>query len=156
MREVWNLLESLSGSTSTGANSQSNRNNESNDTDLEFNAQKKIEVMEQELLKLRKVDTELKKKLDEAEKQHEAISARFFSLERLTSDADINFYTGLPNYATFLALFNFLNPGEHGENIRSRSALKDEPDDFYEQMSTNIKYSSVRLEFALLLHISRP
>ena len=50
---------------------------------------------------------ELKKKLDEAEKQHEVISARLFSLERFTSDADINFYTGLPNYATFLALFNF-------------------------------------------------
>ena len=39
--------------------------------------------MEQELLKLRKVNTELKKKLDEGEKQHEAISARLFSLERL-------------------------------------------------------------------------
>ena len=46
--------------------------------------------------------------------------------------ADINFYTGLLNYATFLALFNFLNRGEHGENIRSRNALKDEPDDFYD------------------------
>lgn len=59
--------------------------------------------MEQELLKLRQVNTELKKKSDEAGKQHEAISARLFSLERITSDADINFYTGFPNYATFLA-----------------------------------------------------
>ena len=101
------MAESLSESTSTASNSQSNRNTEPNDTDLEFNAQKKIEEMEQELLKLRKEIVELKKKLDEAEKQHEAISARLFSLERFTSDADINFYTGLPNYATFLALFNF-------------------------------------------------
>ena len=46
--------------------------------------------------------------------------------------ADINFYTGLLNYATFLALFNFLNRGEHGENIRSRSTLSDVPEDFYD------------------------
>ena len=107
-------------------NSQSSRNTEPNNTDLEFNAQKKIEELEQELLKLRLENTKLKKKLDAA------IYPRLFSLERFTSNADINFYTGLPNYATFLALFNFLNPGEHGENIRSRSTLKDVPEDFYD------------------------
>ena len=78
--------------------------------------QKKIEDMEQELLKLRQENTDLKKKLDEGEKQHEVISARLFSLERFTLDADINFHTGLPNYVTFLALFDFLNPGEDGKN----------------------------------------
>ena len=86
--------------------------------------------MEQELLNLRQENTELKKKLDEAKKQHEAIFARLFSLERFASDADINFYTGLRNYATFLALFNFLNSVENGENIRPRSTLKDVPEDF--------------------------
>ena len=69
--------------------------------------------MEKELLKLRQENTDLKKKLDEDEKQHEVISARLCSLKRFTSDADINFYTGLPNYAT---LFNFLNIGEDREN----------------------------------------
>ena len=130
--ETDTIAESLSQSTSTASNSKSNRNTKPNDTDLEFNAQKKIEDMEQELLKLRQENTELKKKLAEAEKQHEVISAQLFSLERFTSDADINFYTGLPNYATFLALFNFLNPGEDGENIRPRSTLKDVPEDFYD------------------------
>lgn len=120
--------ESLSKSTATA----SNRNTEPNDTCSELNAPKKIEELEEEVLKLRQENTELKKKLDEVEKQNEAISARLFSLERFTSDADINFYTGLPNYATFLALFNFLNPGENGENIRPRSTLKDVPEDFYD------------------------
>ena len=32
-------------------------------------------------------------------------------------DSDINFYTGFPNYQTLLACYNFLNPGENGENI---------------------------------------
>ena len=124
--------ESLSESTATASNSENNRNTEPNDTGLEFNAPKKIEELEKEVLKLQQENTELKKKLDEVEKQNEAISARLFSLERFTSDADINFYTGLPNYATFLALFNFLNPGENGENIRPRSTLNDVPEDFYD------------------------
>ena len=45
------MAESPSESTSTASNSKSNRNTEPNDTDLEFKAQKKIEEMEQELLK---------------------------------------------------------------------------------------------------------
>ena len=86
------MAESLSQSTSTTSNSKSNRNTRPNDTDLDFNAQKKIEDMEQELLKLQQENTELKEKLDEAEKQHKLISARLSFLERVTSDADINFY----------------------------------------------------------------
>ncbi|XP_074608690.1 uncharacterized protein LOC141863105 [Acropora palmata] len=130
------MVESVTQLTSTASNSKSNRNTDlliSNcDTDLEFNVQKKIEDMEQELLKLRQENTGLKKKLDELEKQHEVISARLFCLERFTSDADSNFYTGLPNYATFLGLFNFLDPDEDGENIRPRSTLKDVAEDFYD------------------------
>ena len=43
------MAESLSELTSTASNSKSNRNTEPNNTDLEFNAKKKIEEMEQEL-----------------------------------------------------------------------------------------------------------
>ena len=142
--ELETMEESLSESTSTASNSNSNRNAEPNVTDLEFDARKKIEEMEQELLKLRQENTELTKKLDEAEKQHEAISARLFSLERFTSDAGINFYTGLPNYATFRALFNFLNPGEDGENVRPRSTLKDVPEDFYDADSEEENVTTVK------------
>ena len=28
----------------------------------------------------------------------------------MASDSDIRFYTGLPDYATFIALYNFVNP----------------------------------------------
>ena len=29
----------------------------------------------------------------------------------------MRFYTGFPNWSTFLALFDYLNPGDEGENI---------------------------------------
>ena len=29
----------------------------------------------------------------------------------------MRFYTGFPNWSTFLAVFNYLNPGDEGENI---------------------------------------
>ena len=34
-------------------------------------------------------------------------------------DADVSSYTGLPNYATLLSIFEFLNPGEDCKNICS-------------------------------------
>ena len=41
-------------------------------------------------------------------------------------DSDINFYTGFPNYQTLLACYNFLNPGENGENIVYITSANDE------------------------------
>ena len=41
----------------------------------------------------------------------------FFFDSFSTSDKDINFYTGFPNKAMFDSVFNFLDPGDHGENI---------------------------------------
>ena len=76
--------ESLSESTASVSNSENNRNTEPNDT-----APKKIEELEEEVLKLRQQNTELKKKLNELEKQNEAISARLFSLVRFPSDTQL-------------------------------------------------------------------
>ena len=43
---------------------------------------------------------------------------RKFGITRFKdSDLDINFFTGFPNYKTLLACYNFLKPGENGENI---------------------------------------
>lgn len=130
-------VESLCESTSTSSAliDEPNPNIETNESNVELNAvdyRKQLEEMEQELINLRLENIELKEKLAEGERQQEAISSRLFSLERFKSDADINFYTGLPNYATLMALFNFLNPGEDGENIRPRSTLTDVPEDFYD------------------------
>lgn len=52
------------------------------------------------------------------EEKCEDLQSRLFSLERFTSDEHMLFYTGFPNYKTFLATFEFLNPGKNGENIR--------------------------------------
>ena len=59
--------------------------------------------MEQELLKPQQENINLKWKLAKAKKQHEPNLARLSPLKCLTSVAKINFYTGLPNYAIFLA-----------------------------------------------------
>ena len=95
----------------------------------EMDHKKRIEELEvqllqaqQELTSLRLENSELKRKLAESASQQEEISSRLFSLDRFTSDTDISFYTGLPNYATFMAIYEFLNPGEDCENIRSRSS----------------------------------
>ena len=66
------------------------------------------------------------------------MSSRLFSLDRFRSDVDINFYTGLPSYATFMCIFDFLNPGEDGENIRSRIS-SDVPEEFYNSDSDEEK-----------------
>ena len=59
-----------------------------------------------------------------------------FSLDHSKSDAVINFYTGLPNYATFTAIYEFLNPGEECENIRPRSS-SDVLEEFYNSDSSD-------------------
>lgn len=52
----------------------------------------------------------------------------------MKSDENIAFYTGFPNYSTFLAIFEFLNTGEKGENVRYYSAKKiDVTADFYQR-----------------------
>ena len=78
----------------------------------------------------------LKRKLAESASQQEEISSRLFSLDRFTSDTDISFYMGLPNYATFVAIYEFLNPGEDCENIHSRST-PDVPEEFYNSDSSD-------------------
>ena len=91
---------------------------------------------QQELTSLRRENSELKRKLAESASQQEEISSRLFSLDRFTSDTDISFYTGLPNYATFMAIYEFLNPGEDCENNRSRSS-PDVPEEFYNSDSSD-------------------
>ena len=108
-QETNTTVESPSESTSTTRVVETSEIIEPNDNDLELNVigyREKTEEMEQELITPRQENIKLRKKLADAERQQEAIFSRF-SLERFTSDADTNFYTGLPDYATFMAIFNF-------------------------------------------------
>ena len=77
----------------------------------------------------------MNEKLAECERQQQEISSRLFCVDRFTTDGDISFYTGLSSYATFMAIFQFLNPGDDCENIRPRSSVTDVPEDFYDSDS---------------------
>lgn len=47
------------------------------------------------------------------------------------TDGDVSFYTGLSSYATFMSIFEYLNPRDNCTNIRSRGGVTDVPEDFY-------------------------
>lgn len=50
----------------------------------------------------------------------------------------LSFYTGFPKYDTFVATYEFLNPGVEGENIRyCSSSERGIPDAFYDQLEDN-------------------
>ena len=68
------------------------------------------------------------------EKQLAREKQRLFDIDRFKSDEDISFYTGFPKYTTFLAIFEFLNPGAEGENIRYCAPTeRDITEDFYDE-----------------------
>ena len=46
------------------------------------------------------------------------LEARVFTIDRFESDKDVTFYTGFPNRIVIESVFEFLDPGNKGENIR--------------------------------------
>lgn len=70
-----------------------------------------ISLLEEEKNSLRIENSNLSETVDEFVRNQFGI-AKFKG-----SDTDINFYTGFPNYQTLQTCYNFLNPGENGENI---------------------------------------
>lgn len=91
----------------------------------------KIGELESEINNLRRENTELNEKLTDFERQQKEMSSRLFCVDRFTTDGDISFYTGMSSYATFMAIFEYLNPGDNCENIRPRGSVTDVPEDFY-------------------------
>lgn len=64
------------------------------------------------------VVSKLKEKVVDLERKYEKLEERLFSFKNIVSnDSLVAFYTGFPKYQTMMALYDFLNPGEHGENI---------------------------------------
>ena len=87
----------------------------------------KIQQLESEIAKL-KSEIELKqRRLDD-------VRSRLFSFESMKSkDSAAAFYTGFKKWDVFLAIFNYLDPGEQGEKIhfvRSSSTCADECCDY--------------------------
>ena len=93
--------------------------------------EEELKQAESEINNLRRENTELNEKLAECERQQKEMSSRLFCVDRFTMDGDISFYTGLSSYATFMAIFEYLNPGDDCSNIRPRGSATDVPEDFY-------------------------
>lgn len=67
---------------------------------------------------LKKYIKQLEEKNNDLSQKVEELIIKQFGIEKFKeSSSDICFYTGFPNYETLIACFNFLNPGEDGENI---------------------------------------
>ncbi|XP_022797526.1 uncharacterized protein LOC111335801 [Stylophora pistillata] len=67
---------------------------------------------------LEKVVSKLKEKVVDLERKYEKCEERLLSFKNIASnDSLVAFYTGFPNYQTMMALYDFLGPGEQGENI---------------------------------------
>jgi len=75
------------------------------------NNDKKIQEMEQEI-------KELKHQLQYMRWQNDDLNDRLFTFENLKSkDSSATFYSGFPNWETFMVVYTYLDPGEKGENI---------------------------------------
>ena len=61
---------------------------------------------------------DLEKAVSELEDKNQALQSSVFSLSRFTSDEAMLVYTGFPNYKVFLASFEYLDPGDNGENVK--------------------------------------
>jgi len=68
------------------------------------------------------------------------MTKRVFDIERFKCDDNISFYTGFPKNDTFVATYEFLNPGIEGENIRyCSSSERGVPDAFYDQLEDDLE-----------------
>ena len=100
-----------------------------------LNKERELLDAENRIIALENENTLLREKLTAAEKKLECMTKRVFDIERFQCDENISFYTGFPKYDTFVATYEFLNPGVEGENIRyCSSSERGIPDAFYDQL----------------------
>jgi hypothetical protein len=59
----------------------------------------------------------LKSQIETTERRIQQLESQLFRVDKYQDDSSINFYTGFANYALFLSVFKYLNPGDKGENI---------------------------------------
>ena len=98
-------------------------------TETQTNESKAIEMEPRELMEnmdnsqesisLKEELSKLASQLENMKRQNKLLQSQLFNVERFrNNDSAINFYTGFPNWNTFMAVFKFLDPGDSGENIR--------------------------------------
>ena len=87
-------------------------------THAELSSKKEIELNERIKL-LENQHSELALKVADVQQINESLKARSFAFETLKLNNEAAaFYTGFPNWDVFSAAFEYLDPGENGENIQ--------------------------------------
>ena len=80
-------------------------------TEIIDNNNKRIYELEQEI-------DELRRHLQDTQRQNDALNNRLFTFENLKSkDSNAAFYAGFQTWDAFTPVFVYLDPGERGENI---------------------------------------
>lgn len=79
--------------------------------EIDDSQQKCISQLEQQI-------TELQARLEDLRQRNEQLLSQLITVECCKeNDSALNFYTGFPNWDTFMAVFRYLNPGPMGKNI---------------------------------------
>ena len=102
--------------TSSAAGSSPNHDVQ-NDTYTERNTTEDFKELLEKLKSLELQNASIKAEIEVLKRQKGLADSRVFQLRNFTSDEDIAFYTGFPNFATLNAVYEFLNTGKNGENI---------------------------------------
>ena len=98
-----------------------------------LSTEKKLYETEKRIIALENESTVLLEEPTAAERNLKRMTERAFG--SFKSDENISFYTSFPKYATFVATYEFLNPGVHGENIRyCSSSERALPAEFYDDV----------------------
>ncbi|PFX34809.1 Fucolectin [Stylophora pistillata] len=82
----------------------------------------------------------LQREIESISKKNECLKSRLFSIERFRADKSaVSFYTSFPNNAVLMEIYNYLDPGEKGENIRYYVYSKSEVQPEIYNQETEIK-----------------
>ena len=79
--------------------------------------------------KLEQEIQELKRQLQDAQRQNDVLNKRLFNFENCKSkDSNAALYTCFQSWDTLMAVFEYLDPGERGENISYWRSTTDNSD----------------------------
>lgn len=105
-----------------------------NDMDTQGNTTEDFKELPEKLKSLELENASLKAEIEVLKRRKGLADSRVFQLRNFTSDEDIAFYTGFPNFATFNTVYEFLSTGTNGENIRYCSSKERSfPKRFYDE-----------------------